>query len=275
MRKNLFTFIALSACAIVACNKQEKEITCESAETVEMTVIAGESVSKTALSGSSIIWSGSEKITVIEKVAGGTDNGKFFFKTSSEGTTSNGGATMNFNVSLNSHSEATGFQYVALYPSSSFQAVTNFSNITVNTLDTQNPTATSYDPVADMLISQISTESATQPTSINMSFARKTAIGQMIIKNLGSSEDITSVTFSAQKKNGENYEDVLVAGRSKIDFTNSSVNYGSNIKKYALTLDYQGDGIKLNNSEGAPVFFVSYLDSQSLLKLRQCVLPGQ
>ena len=256
MRKNLFAIMALLACAFVACNKNEIEITTEPAGTVEMTVVAGEANTKTAFNGAEtgIIWSGTEKLRVIEKVSGGTDDGKYFDKVSSAGTTSDAGATMDFNVTMDTHASATGFQYIALYPSSSFQKVTNFTNIAVNTLDAQNPTASSFDPAADMLISQVTSESATQPTSINMAFARKVAIGKMTIKNLGSSEDITSVAFSAK----QGASDVVLAGRSKVDFSTSTVDYGSNIQSKTLTLDYSGDGIKLNTAEGAPIYFVSY-----------------
>ena len=75
MRKIYFAIIALSACALVACNKQEKEIVNEVPGTVEMTVVAGDAATKTALSGGTIIWSGTEKLQVVEEVTGGTDNG--------------------------------------------------------------------------------------------------------------------------------------------------------------------------------------------------------
>ena len=256
MRKYLFAIIALSACALVACNKNETAITTEPAGTIEMTVTAGDVTTKTAFNGgeTGIIWSGTEKLRVIEGVTGGTDNGKYFDKESSAGTSSDAGATMDFSVTMDTHASATGFQYVALYPSSSFNKANSFTNIAVNTLDAQNPTASNFDPAADMLISQVTSESATQPTSINMAFARKVAIGKMTIKNLGSSEDITSVAFSAKK----GATDVVLAGRSKVDFSTSTVDYGSNIQSKTLTLDYSGDGIKLNSAEGAPIYFISY-----------------
>lgn len=256
MRKNLFAIIALAACTLVACNKNETEITTEPAGTVEMTVIAGDAFTKTAFNGAetAIIWSGTEKLRVIEGVTGGTDNGKYYDKESSAGTTTDEGATMNFNVTMDSHENATAFQYVALYPSSSFNKTTNFTNIAVNTLDSQNPTASSFDPAADMLISHVSASSATQPDNINMAFARKVAIGKMTIKNLGSSEDIISVSFSAK----QGATDVVLAGRSKVNFSTSTVDYGSNIPSKTLSLDYSGDGVKLNSAEGAPIFFVSY-----------------
>lgn len=258
MSKTLFAIIALSACALLACNKQETEISNDPTETVEMTVVAGNAATKTAFSGTSIIWSGTEKLKVIEAVTGGTDDGKFSYNDSSAGVSTDDGETMTFNVSLSSHTGATSFQYVALYPHSSFNKVTNLTNIAVNTLSEQNPTASSFDPAADFLISEVSASSASQPTSINMAFARKIAIGEMTIKNLDSSDDITSVTFSAQKKSGELYNNVLIAGRSKVDFTASSVNYGSNLQNYSISMDYAGDNVKANTESGAKTYFTCY-----------------
>lgn len=254
MRKNYLAIIALSACALVACNKQEKEIVNEVPGTVEMTVVAGDAATKTALSGATIIWSGTEKLTVVEEVTGGTDNNKCFAKESSAGTSSDGGATMNFNVSLNTHTGATSFRYAAFYPSSAYQAVTNMSNVAVNTPYEQSPTSDSYDPAADLLISEISASSASQPTNINMAFARKVAIGKMTVKNLASDDDVVTVSFSAK----QGATDVVLAGRSRIDFATSTVNYGSNIQNKTLTMDFSGDGVTMNTSEGAPVYFVCY-----------------
>lgn len=254
MRKIYLAIIALSACAFAACNKQEKEIVNEVPGTVEMTVVAGDAATKTALSGGTIIWSGTEKLQVVEEVTGGTDNGKCFAKESSAGSSSDAGATMNFNVTLDSHTGATSFRYAAFYPSSAFQAVTNMSNVAVNTPYEQSPTTDSYDPAADLLISEISASSASQPTNINMAFARKVAIGKMTVKNLASSDDIVSVTFSAK----QGATDVTLAGRSKVDFATSTVNYGSNIKNKSLILDFSGDGVKMNTAAGAPVYFVCY-----------------
>lgn len=258
MKKIYFAIIALSACAFVACNEIGVEIVNDAPGTVEMTVVAGDATSKTALSGTKIIWSGSEKLKVIEAVTGGTDNDKFFSKDSSEGVSGDEGKTMSFNVTLDSHDGATSFQYVALYPNTAFFKATSLSNIAVNSLSAQDPSATGFDPAADFLISQVSDASASQPTSINMAFARKIAIAEMTIKNLDSSDDITSVTFSALKKDGGVYKDVVVAGRSKVDFTTSSVDYGSNVKSFAITMDYTGDNVKANTSSGAKTYFTCY-----------------
>lgn len=254
MKKNLFAVIALSACSLIACNKQEVKIIDEAAKTVEMTVVAGDASTKTELSGSSIIWSGTEKLQVIEYVTGGDDDKKYFNKESSAGTTSDAGETMSFNVTLDTHNEGTGYKYAAVYPSSAFVGVSSFAAVNFETPYQQDPSATSYDPNADMLISQVGEDLNTQPTSVNMAFARKVAFGQMTVKNLEATDPITKVTFSAI----DDATDVVLAGRSSINLNTSTVTYGANTAQKLITLDYTGDNITLNSPAGAPLYFACF-----------------
>lgn len=254
MRKNLFAIIALSACALVACNKNEIGVATKPAGTVEMTVVAGDASTKTALSGSSIIWSGTEKLRVIEYVTGGDDDKKYFNKESSSGTTSDAGATMSFNVTLDTHNEGTGYKYAAVYPSSAFVGATSFGTVNFETPYQQDPSATSYDPAADMLISHVGEELNSQPTSVNMAFARKIAFGKMTVKNLATTDPITKVTFSAI----DDATDVVLAGRSSINLNTSTVTYGANTAQKLISLDYTGDNVTLNSAAGAPLYFACF-----------------
>lgn len=254
-------FFALGASLLVACSKEEFDISekrPEAPATHQMTVMAGEDETKTEFGGTGIIWSSGDKLAVVEAVTGGTDGGKSFDYSSAEGTTSDAGATMSFNVSLSSHSGATSYRYAAIYPHTAFQTATGLANVAVETPQLQNPSASQYDKAADFLISQVSDPSATQPDDIKMCFARKVAFGQMTIKNLGSDECISSVTFQAQKYNGSGYNNVILAGTSKVNFFTSAVDYGSLQQYGSITMDYSGDNVKMDGSEGAPVFFTSY-----------------
>lgn len=59
---------------------------------------------------------------------------------------------------------------------------TDITNMKVVTRTSQQPTATSFDSNADLLIAKsISLES--QPTELQMSFGRAVAIGKMTVKN--------------------------------------------------------------------------------------------
>lgn len=256
MRKFLFAIIALTSMVFVSCAKEDSKNSIEptdNATTHTMTVTTT-GVTKTQFSGDNIIWSTGDKIRVVEAVTGGTDGGKFFPYESSAGTTGDGGAHMSFPVTLTSHDGATGFQYIALYPSTAFQAATSFTNVTVNTPSEQNPSSDQYDKAADFLISQVSPSVAAQPSTLSMAFARKIAIGKMTVKNLASDEYITSVTFSAKK----GASDVVLAGRSTVNYTTAAVNYGTANQKKSITLDYTGDNVQLNTIDGSPLYFMCY-----------------
>ena len=254
MKKNLFAIIALSACSLIACDKLELKIIDEAPKTVEMTVVAGDALTKTELSGSSIIWSGTEKLQVIEYVTGGDDDKKYFNKESNAGTTSDAGATMSFNITLDTHNEGTGYKYAAVYPSSAFIGATSFATVNFETPYQQDPSASSYDPHADMLISHVGEELNSQPSSVNMAFARKVAFGKMTVKNLATTDPITKVTFSAI----DDATDVVLAGRSSINLNTSTVTYGANTAQKLITLDYTGDNVTLNSSTGAPLYFACF-----------------
>lgn len=256
MRKILFALFALTAIVLVACSKEDQKNSVVSVDNGHKMTITTNGSTKTQFNGAEngIIWSTGDQLGVIEKVTGGADDGKYFQKNSAAGTTSDAGVTMSFNVTLDSHTGAESFQYVAVYPNTSIQSISSFANVLINTPNEQNPTATQYDKAADLLISQVSASVTTQPTNMSMAFARKIAIGKMTVKNLGSDEDITSVTFSAKKVS----EDVTLAGRSKINFSTSTVDYGSSVQQKSITLNYSGKGVKLNSSEGAPVYFMCY-----------------
>lgn len=254
MKKNLFAIVALSACSLIACDKQDVKITDDAPRTVEMKVLAGDASTKTELNGSAIIWSGTEKLQVIEYVTGGDDDKRYFNKESSAGTTSDAGATMSFNVTLNTHNGGTAYKYAAVYPSSAFVGATSFGTVNFETPYQQDPSASSYDPHADMLISQVGEDLNSQPTSVNMAFARKVAFGKMTVKNLETTDPITKVTFSAIN----DATDVILAGRSSINLNTSTVTYGSNTAQKLITLDYTGDNITLNSAAGAPLYFACF-----------------
>ena len=91
--------------------------------------------------------------------------------------------------------------YNAVYPASAWVTTSNtdITNMKVITPTVQQPTATSFDSNADLLIAKsISVES--QPTELQMSFGRAVAIGKMTVKNLASAESVLGVKFTAPDK---------------------------------------------------------------------------
>lgn len=107
----------------------------------------------------------------------------------------------------------TSFHYATLHPKAAYvtNSNTNLAAIKFIVPDIQLPTATSFDPDADILVSKTITTEA-QPTSLSLQFGRIIAIGKMRLTNLAveSDETISDITFTAPGK--------VVTGRGKFNF---------------------------------------------------------
>lgn len=97
--------------------------------------------------------------------------------------------------------ENTPLVYNAVYPASAWvtSSNTDITNMKVITPTVQQPTATSFDSNADLLIAK-SISLKSQPTELQMSFGRAVAIGKMTVKNLASAESVLGVKFTAPDK---------------------------------------------------------------------------
>ena len=235
----VFGVVAGMAALLVSCNKQEEVFVPED-KTVEMTIVASSDETKTVLgSNGTVTWSASGEQLAVMEVANGAEP-TTAKKTSKNGVTTDEGATMTFGVSLNSK-RATSFDYYALYPNSAYvDTPSDFTNVKVNLASTQAPTEFSFGPSADVLVAKPVTGLTTQPTELNLQFARVIAVGKMTIKNLYTEEKVKRVTFTAAGK--------AVTGRSYINFTNAKgVEYG--YLSYGVdnvVLDYSNQTIAAN-----------------------------
>ena len=140
---------------------------------------------------------------------------------------------------FNTPDDATDSYYCSVYPRASF---TNYDTSSghlcarLNTPATQTPTADSFDPAADLLISNY-VENLTQngegKYSIKLAYYRQVALAKMRIINLPSASKIMSVVFKAEHDRNA----VVLAGAKWYDFTTlgPTSTYSSNT---TLTLDY-------------------------------------
>lgn len=171
-----------------------------------------------------IRWSIEDKLKVIENSAS--------YYTTSKTIIANNKAQ--FSVLLKENLDNTLFTYNAFYPSSAVveDSEINTQKVKIIVKNEQNPTATSYDSQADILISK-HIETTTQPLQLNMQFKRLVAIAKMTLKNIPENSKISQVVFTA----GE--EDVI-AGRNYVNaITGEVVRYGYNNSTNSLTLNYQ------------------------------------
>ena len=246
MKKSLLLAGALLL-SLASCRQaDEKAVMAPSAPRQVPLSVTGElgASTRTALAedGFSTVWSGDEYLKVIEKA-----DSKCSAYTSAAGTVDEDGR-ISFQLSLN-QSEAGTFSYYAVYPADGWaDGSTDPEAVKFSLPATQHPVATSYGPEADVLVAEAVTDLGSQPSTLNMVFSRKVALGKMALLNLPTSSKVKSVSFSAPGK--------ALAGSAILNLaTGEAVGYGSgDAVSDKIVLDY-GDGI---SPESLTVYFTCW-----------------
>lgn len=247
--KSLWTVAAL-ATVFAGCSKDEAESPANKPREISMSVIAGSELesspaSRTTLNeDNSISWETSGEFLRVFETAGATTS-----SSKSEEALIDAGKAV-FNVSFTENTSATAFTYNAIYPESAWvDGNTDVNNMRLITPTTQLPTATSFDGDADLLIAYPEQRDA-QPTELQVRFKRIVAVGKMTIKNLNTSESITSVQFIAP-------ESKKVTGRSSVNLNEGTVTeYGySDIHYNNVTMNYDSS---LGLQSGMTAYFTCF-----------------
>ena len=246
------SILAVAVCAslFAACSKDDTVSDPSNGRKVTMTVTASSELESASGSRTTydpltgkVSWNATgEFLQVLETAASTT-----VFATSQEGVIS--GDIAKFAVTFPAN-ENTPLVYNAVYPASAWvtSSNTDITNMKVITPTVQQPTATSFDSNADLLIAKsISLES--QPTEPQMSFGRAVAIG----KNLASAESVLGVKFTAPDKK--------VTGRSYVDMTAGTIKEYGYINNFAdnVTLNYSSEmNITANSEAGMTAYFTCF-----------------
>lgn len=250
------SILAVAVCAslFAACSKDDTVSDPSNGRKVTMTVTASSELESASGSRTTydpltgkVSWNATgEFLQVLETAASTT-----VFATSQEGVIS--GDIAKFAVTFPAN-ENTPLVYNAVYPASAWvtSSNTDITNMKVITPTVQQPTATSFDSNADLLIAKsISLES--QPTEPQMSFGRAVAIGKMTVKNLASAESVLGVKFTAPDKK--------VTGRSYVDMTAGTIKEYGYINNFAdnVTLNYSSEmNITANSEAGMTAYFTCF-----------------
>lgn len=250
------SILAVAVCAslFAACSKDDTVSDPSNGRKVTMTVTASSELESASGSRTTydpltgkVSWNApGEFLQVLETAASTT-----VFATSQEGVIS--GDIAKFAVTFPAN-ENTPLVYNAVYPASAWvtSSNTDITNMKVITPTVQQPTATSFDSNADLLIAKsISLES--QPTELQMSFGRAVAIGKMTVKNLASAESVLGVKFTAPDKK--------VTGRSYVDMTAGTIKEYGYINNFAdnVTLNYSSEmNITANSEAGMTAYFTCF-----------------
>lgn len=239
--KSLWTVAAL-ATVFAGCSKDEAESPANKPREISMSVIAGSELesspaSRTTLNeDNSISWETSGEFLRVFETAGETTNSR----KSEEALIDDAGKAV-FNVSFTENTSATSFTYNAVYPESAWVTSNNTdaNNMKLITPTNQLPTATSFDGDADLLIAYPEQRDA-QPTELQVRFKRIVAVGKMTIKNLNTTESITSVEFIApesKKVTGRSYVNLNEGTVTQYGYTNNA--YNNVVMNYDASLEMQ------------------------------------
>ena len=229
--KNIFKslmLVAVAAMGFTACQNEGVEEAVRPNEPAEvvMTITADVDATRTWIdeANGKVQWSEGDALKVIE-------NSKNY-RTTTNTTITDGKAK--FTVSFAEDTTSESFTYNAVYPATAVvEDEDNVNNAKVKVVlkAAQKPTATSFDPAADILVSKQIVVDA-QPTELNMQFKRLVAIGKMTLTNLDNDAQISKVTFTAP-------EGKVLAGRNYVNATTGVVSeYGYHGATNVLTLSY-------------------------------------
>jgi hypothetical protein len=250
------SILAVAVCAslFAACSKDDTVSDPSNGRKVTMTVTASSELESASGSRTTydpltgkVSWNAIDEFLQVLETAASTT----VFATSQEGVIS--GDIAKFAVTFPAN-ENTPLVYNAVYPASAWvtSSNTDITNMKVITPTVQQPTATSFDSNADLLIAKsISLES--QPTKLQMSFGRAVAIGKMTVKNLASAESVLGVKFTAPDKK--------VTGRSYVDMTAGTIKEYGYINNFAdnVTLNYSSEmNITANSEAGMTAYFTCF-----------------
>lgn len=146
-------------------------------------------------------------------------------------------------ISFTEPDAETDAYYCSFFPKLSYNAYSTSSGnvrVRLTTPSTQTPTASKYDPNADLLISDYMDNLIPEDGKykVKFSYYRQVALGKMRIVNLPSASRITSIVFKAE----HDLNPVVLAGAKWYDFTTlgPTSTYSSST---TLTLDYSAQDI--------------------------------
>lgn len=197
--KKMTKTLALVAAAmgLTACqNDFEEQVQVKDSVVVNFVADSAESRTSVDTSGTTPVfsWNAEESFAVLEQTTSLAE------ATAVEYTKVDGKA--NIKATFNANPDKSDYKYVTIYPASGYESAESIESVTLNLPSVQNMAEGSYDPAADLMVSEVVTTSA-QPTEAQMvRFTRLAAVVKMSLKNFGVALDdkVQSVTFEANGK---------------------------------------------------------------------------
>ena len=200
MKKMMKTlaFVAATAMGLTACqNDFEEQVQVKDSVVVNFVADSAESRTSVDTSGTTPVfsWNAEESFAVLEQTTSLVE------ATAVEYTKVDGKA--NIKATFMANHDKSEYKYVTIYPASGYAGgAESIESVTLNLPLVQTMAEGSYDPAADLMVSEVVTTSA-QPTEAQMvRFTRLAAVVKMSLKNFGVAlgDKVQSVTFEANGK---------------------------------------------------------------------------
>lgn len=192
------TLVAASAMGFTACQKDVQEDYQPAEKTVVVNFVAQSADTKTSVDASGetpkFAWDDAETFAVLEQTDALAEAVAVTF------TKEDGKAKIDAEFAANAGKGE--YKYVTVYPETGYVSAESIKEATLSLPSAQTMAAGSYDPAADLMVSEI-VETSAQPTEAqNLSFTRLAAVAKMNLKNfnLAEGDEVEQVIFTAEGK---------------------------------------------------------------------------
>ena len=193
-----WALVAAAAMGTVACQKEMQESLPVNGDTVQVTFVAGTADTKTSVNTSGdapvFAWGENETFAVLEQ----TDA----LAQATKVTYANVDGKAHITAEFAANPGKASYDYVTIYPASGYVSATGLDKATLSLPAVQTMAEGSYDPNADLMVSEVVSANA-QPTEAQMvRFARMAAVVKMTLKGLEleAGDQVEQVIFTAAGK---------------------------------------------------------------------------
>lgn len=193
-----FILVAAAAMGFTACQKEIQEEVPVNEGTVQVTFVSGTPETKTTVDTSGekpiFAWGENETFAVLEQ----TDA----LAAATSVTYEKVDGKANITATFDANAGKGEYKYATIYPASGYVSATGLDAATLSLPAVQTMAEGSYDPNADLMVSEVVTTTA-QPTEAQMvRFTRMAAVVKMTLKNLTLAEgdQVEQVIFTAEGK---------------------------------------------------------------------------
>lgn len=222
--------IAAAAMAFTACTKDSVEED-NTLKPVQLTIQAGnpevsgidEQGTRTEMQGATPMWSANDQIGVTTTGSSDAPTNHKSFTNDSESSTQ----TTTFSGSITLPAEGTATMLYAYYPYTSngisYIADNETFGAKVDLPANQNPTVSSFDGAADMLVAKPVEVTANTTKIENMQFKRVSGVVKVVLQDNTTGNVITGQYVNTLAITSDETQDLPLAGRVVLDFVNGGI----------------------------------------------------